>query len=54
MSTVEDFYKQRYIFQITNEGEAAQQALEFFQTTLDRKSELRTTDLADIRGCFET
>ena len=50
VTTVEDFYKQRYFFQLTSEGEAAQRALESFDARSDRVIELRRTDLADIRN----
>ena len=53
VSTVEDFYKQRYAFQITKQGEAAQRALELFQTTSERKSELPAGALADIRALLQ-
>jgi uncharacterized protein (TIGR02677 family) len=50
VTTVEDFYKQRYFFRLTRHGEAAQGALEFFENRSDRKGELRRCDLAEIRG----
>ena len=50
VATVEDFYKQRYLFQLTNEGEAAQRALESFDVRSDLTGELRRSDLADIRN----
>jgi uncharacterized protein (TIGR02677 family) len=50
VSTVEDFYKQRYFFQLTSGGEAAQRALESFEQRSDRIGELRRNDLADIRS----
>jgi uncharacterized protein (TIGR02677 family) len=49
VTTVEDFYKQRYFFRLTKDGEAAQGALEFFENRADRKGELRRCDLAEIR-----
>src|SRR5262245_35172379 len=50
VTTVEDFYKQRYFFQLTREGEAAQEALQFFEAAPDRTAELRRTDLGEIRS----
>lgn len=50
VATVEDFYKQRYLFQLTNEGEVAQRALESFDVRSDFTGELRRSDLADIRN----
>ena len=49
ISTVEDFYKQRYSFHITNQGEAAERALELFQANSGRNGELPTNGLANIR-----
>ena len=48
VNTVEDFYKQRYVFHITNQGEAAERALELFQSIPDRKGELQIHAVADI------
>jgi len=53
VSTVEDFYKQRFVFQITNQGEAAERALELFQAGSCRKGELQTTALRDIRDLLQ-
>src|SRR5262249_55926759 len=50
VTTVEDFYKQRYFFQLTSEGEAAQQALDSFEARSDSVIELRRRDLAEIRN----
>ena len=49
ISTVEDFYKQRYAFHITNQGEAAELALQVFQSSSERKGELQTNALSNIR-----
>ena len=53
VKTVEDFYKQRYVFGITNQGEAAERSLELFETTPERKGELQANALADIRDLLE-
>ncbi len=53
VSKVEDFYKQRCFFQITNQGEAAQRAFELFQTTAGCRGELRTSALADVRELLQ-
>src|SRR5262245_16891435 len=50
VTTVEDFYKQRYFFQLTSEGEAAQRALDSFEARSDCVVELRRRDLTDIRN----
>src|SRR5689334_12070848 len=50
VTTVEDFYRQRYFFQLTSEGEAAQRALDSFEDRSDCVVELRRRDLGDIRN----
>src|SRR5262249_7848157 len=45
VSTVEDFYKQRYVFQITTQGAAVEQALELSETASERHGELQTKGL---------
>src|SRR5499433_3972523 len=50
ITTVEDFYKQRYSFHLTNQGEAAEQALEMFQVSAERKGQLQTNALSIIRN----
>lgn len=46
--TVEDFYRPRYLYQLSAEGEAAEAALQFFYTQIDRPGELQVTALSDI------
>jgi uncharacterized protein (TIGR02677 family) len=50
ISTVEDFYKQRYAFHLTSQGEAAEQALEVFLASAERKGQLQTNALSIIRN----
>jgi len=50
VTTVEDFYKQRYFFQLTSEGEAVQRALDSFEARSDSVIELRRRDLTEIRN----
>jgi uncharacterized protein (TIGR02677 family) len=50
ISTVEDFYKQRYSYHITNQGEAAERSLELFQANCRRSGELQTNTLLNIRS----
>jgi len=49
VGTVDDFLKQRYVFQITRHGEAAERALAFFDAAREGDGELQSTALADIR-----
>lgn len=49
VTTVEDFNRARYLYQLTHEGEAAEQALATFEEALGRRGELQAVALADIR-----
>lgn len=49
--TVEDFYKQRHVYQITSQGESAELALNDYET--GRKAELQTSALLDIRELLD-
>lgn len=46
--TVEDFYKARFLYQLSREGEAAEAALAVFRERLEAPGELQTAALADI------
>jgi uncharacterized protein (TIGR02677 family) len=48
VASVEDFYRPRYLYQLTIEGEAAEQALSAFHEHLLKPGELQTTALRDI------
>jgi uncharacterized protein (TIGR02677 family) len=48
VTTVEEFYRPRFLYQLTLEGEAAEQALALFFETLVQPGELQATALADI------
>ena len=48
VKTVEDFYKQHYLFQITDSGEAAERALGLFQRSSGHDGELQSSALKDI------
>src|SRR5262245_53412311 len=50
---VEDFYKQRYTFQITTQGLAAERALALFESESERENELQYTGLTDIRHILQ-
>ena len=49
VTTVEDFYRARYLYQLTREGEAAERALVLYETELGRRGELQAVALEDIR-----
>ncbi|MDF2707071.1 MAG: hypothetical protein K0R62_2723 [Nonomuraea muscovyensis] len=49
VTTVEDFYRARFLYQLSREGEAAERALELFDRELGRRGELQAVALEDIR-----
>jgi uncharacterized protein (TIGR02677 family) len=49
VATVEEFYRPRYLFQITQAGEAAERALAVYEQTLEQQGELQSAALSDIR-----
>lgn len=49
VSTVEEFYRPRYLFQLTPEGEAAERALAVYEESLRQRGELQAAALGDIR-----
>jgi uncharacterized protein (TIGR02677 family) len=49
VATVEEFYRTRYLYQLTPEGEAAERALAVYHDTIEQPGELQTAALADIR-----
>lgn len=52
--TVEDFYKTRWLYQLSARGEAAQRALEHFDNTLGRPGELQIGALREIDTYLES
>ena len=50
VTTVEDFYRPRYLYQLTVVGEAAERAIETYYAVVERPGELQTAALADIRA----
>jgi uncharacterized protein (TIGR02677 family) len=48
VTTVEDFYRARYLYQLTREGEAAERALALYEAELSRRGELQAVALEDI------
>jgi uncharacterized protein (TIGR02677 family) len=49
VTTVEDFYRARYLYQLSREGEAAERALEVYEQEIGRRGELQAVALEDIR-----
>ncbi len=49
VATVEDFYRARYLYQFSREGEAAERAMETYEQTLGRRGELQAVALEDVR-----
>lgn len=47
--TVEDFYRARFLYQLSRAGEAAEEALAQFRARLEAPAELQTQALSDIR-----
>jgi uncharacterized protein (TIGR02677 family) len=49
VTTVEDFYRARFLYQLSREGEAAERALEVYEQEIGRRGELQAVALEDIR-----
>jgi uncharacterized protein (TIGR02677 family) len=49
VTTVEDFYRARCLYQLTPEGEAAEVALAAYELALGRRGDLQAVALEDIR-----
>lgn len=48
VTTVEDFHRARYLYQLTREGEAVEEALAVYDEALGRRGALQAVALADI------
>lgn len=48
VSTVEDFHRKRFLYQLTPEGFAAEQAIAFYEEAIGRRGSLQSVALADI------
>lgn len=53
VTTVEDFYRARYLYQLSRQGEAAEVALATFDEWLGRRGALQSVALRDIRVALE-
>jgi uncharacterized protein (TIGR02677 family) len=49
VATVEEFYRPRYLYQLSLEGEAAERAIAFYTEEIHRPGQLQTAALSDIR-----
>ena len=48
VTTVEDFHRKRSLYQLTPEGQAAEQAIAFYENAIGRRGQLQSVALADI------
>lgn len=48
VTTVEDFHRKRSLYQLTAAGQAAEQAIEFYEEAIGRRGQLQSVALADI------
>jgi hypothetical protein len=48
VSLIEDFYRPRFLYQLSAEGEAAEAAIQFYYEQIDRPGELQVAALGDI------
>lgn len=53
VATVEEFYRPRFLYRLTQRGAAAEQALALFESLSTQRGALQTAALADIRGLLE-
>jgi uncharacterized protein (TIGR02677 family) len=50
VTTVEDFHRKRSLYQLTGAGQAAEQAIAFYEEAIGRHGQLQSVALADIAG----
>jgi uncharacterized protein (TIGR02677 family) len=50
VTTVEDFHRKRSLYQLTAAGQAAEQAIAFYEQAIGRRGQLQSVALADIAG----
>jgi uncharacterized protein (TIGR02677 family) len=48
VTTVEDFHRKRCLYQLTAAGQAAEQAIAFYEEAIGRRGQLQSVALADI------
>lgn len=49
VATIAEFYRARYLYELTARGESAEHAVAVYEDSLERKGELQLTALADVR-----
>jgi uncharacterized protein (TIGR02677 family) len=54
VSNLSDFYRARFLYRLSQGGEAVESALTVFAQTLERRAELQTVALEDIATCLRT
>ncbi|WP_246115838.1 TIGR02677 family protein [Trebonia kvetii] len=50
VTSVEDFHRKRSLYQLTPAGQAAEQAIAFYEEAIGRRGQLQSVALADIAG----
>jgi uncharacterized protein (TIGR02677 family) len=50
VATVEEFYRPRFLYRLTQQGAAAEQAVRLYEELCEQRGELQTAALADIRS----
>jgi uncharacterized protein (TIGR02677 family) len=50
VTTVEDFHRKRSLYQLTAAGQAAEQAIAFYEAAIGRRGQLQSVALVDIAG----
>jgi uncharacterized protein (TIGR02677 family) len=50
VTSVEDFHRKRSLYQLTAAGQAAEQAIAFYEEAIGRRGQLQSVALADIAG----
>jgi uncharacterized protein (TIGR02677 family) len=50
VTTVEDFHRRRSLYQLTAAGQAAEQAIAFYEEVIGRRGQLQSVALTDIAG----
>src|SRR5438105_4979025 len=48
VTSVEEFHRKRFLFQLTVEGQAAEQSIAFYEEAIGRRGALQSVALADI------
>ncbi|MFF0573658.1 TIGR02677 family protein [Streptosporangium saharense] len=54
VTSVEDFHRKRFLFQLTAAGHAAEQAIAFYEEAIGRRGALQSVALADIADQLES